>query len=70
MYIRCLEIGRKGTPSIEITFELDEDGLLSMNAIDRKTLSKVHLEMSNTLDIPNQVIDKMQTLAKKLFNDS
>ena len=40
-----------------------------MNAIDRKTLSKVHLEMSNTLDIPNQVIDKMQTLAKKLFND-
>ena len=65
-----IEIGRKGTPSIEITFELDEDGLLSMSAIDRKTLSKVHLEMSDTLNIPKEVIDQMRKLANNLFNES
>ena len=64
-----IEQGVKGTPTINVTFELDEDGLLSMHAIDKKTLSKVNLEMSNTLDIPESTIDRMQKLAKNLFND-
>ena len=53
-------------PQIETTFELDEDGILKVSALDLKTGSKTSIIIKNTLDISDNDIERLQNLAREM----
>jgi len=61
-----IEIAEAGIPSISTTFELDEDGILDVKAIDQKTGSTVEAQIKNTLDISQEDIERFQEIALKM----
>ena len=61
-----IEIAPKGLPQIETTFELDEDGILKVSALDLKTGSKTSIVIKNTLDISDNDIERLQNLAREM----
>ena len=61
-----IEIAEAGIPSISTTFELDEDGILDVKAIDQKTGSTVEAQIKNTLDISQKDIERFQDIALKM----
>ena len=61
-----IEIAEAGIPSISTTFELDEDGILNVKAIDQKTEANVEAQIKNTLDISQKDIERFQDIALKM----
>ena len=61
-----IENALAGQPICEVTFELDEEGLLKVYAIDKKTNSKKFFEISNTLNLTETQIAKMRIHANQM----
>ena len=61
-----IKIADEGVPSINTTFELDEDGILDVKAIDQDTAAVVEVSIKNTLDISEKDIERFQKIAMKM----
>ncbi len=64
--LKGIEIADAGVPKISTTFELDEDGILNVQAVDQKTGSTVEAQIKNTLDISQKDIERFQDIALKM----
>ena len=63
-----IEIANKGDANIVVIFEIDLNGMLTVTAEDQKTLAKKNIKISNSCEIPLEVIEEMKEKAKLLFN--
>ncbi len=63
-----IEIANKGDANIVVIFEIDINGILTVTAEDQKTLAKKNIKISNSCEIPLEVIKQMKEKAKLLFN--
>ena len=61
-----IKIDFAGKPQCKITYELDEDGLLKVTAIDEETLSKLNIQIKNVLDLSKEKIEEMKNLAEEM----
>ena len=66
--LRNLEQAYAGIPRIEVNFEIDIDGILKVTANDKVTNSKQTIEISNSLSISFQEIEKMRKIALDMTN--
>lgn len=63
-----LEQANAGIPKIEVNFEIDIDGILKVSARDKITNSEKSIEISNSLSISFEEIEKMRKLALEMTN--
>ncbi len=63
-----LEQASAGIPRIKVNFEIDLDGILKVTALDTVTNSQKEIEVSNSLDISFQEIEKMRRNAFDMAN--
>ena len=63
-----LEQTYAGNPRIEVNFEIDIDGILKVSARDKITDSEKSIEISNSLSLSFEEIEKMRKLALEMTN--
>ena len=54
-----IQAAPKGTPQIEVTFEIDANGILNVTAIDKKTNKKQSITIKNDQGLSEEEIEKM-----------
>ena len=73
-----IQKARAGVPKIEVSFQIDMDGIMTVTARDKLTNSKKSIQISNSLNLTEEEIKKMQNVAvemsyedsnKKLFSE-
>ena len=52
-------------PSIEITFNINDDGILSVTAVDKKSKAKNGIQIKNSGHLTKDEINNMITLVKR-----
>jgi molecular chaperone DnaK len=55
----------RGTPQIEVTFDIDADGILKVNATDKATGNSQHITVTASSGLSETEIEKMRTEAEK-----
>ena len=55
----------RGTPQIEVSFDLDSNGILNVSAIEKGTGSKKHITITNSEKLSKEDIDKMIAESEK-----
>ena len=55
-----IEIAKGGIPEVDVTFEIDLDGILTVTAKDKKTKSKNSIKITNSLDITETEVKKLR----------
>ena len=55
----------RGVPQIEVTFDIDANGILNVSAIDKATSKKQHITITASSGLSESEIDKMQEEAEK-----
>jgi len=60
-----IEPARRGEPEIEITFDIDSNGILSVTAKDKKTGREHGIKISNSSGLTKEEVDKMIHEAEK-----
>ena len=58
-----IESARKGEPKINVTFEIDLDGILKVSAEDKFTKSKNSILITNSLNLSNEEVEKLRKKA-------
>tara|TARA_B100000212_G_C27380327_1_gene536757 strand:- start:1238 stop:3373 length:2136 start_codon:yes stop_codon:yes gene_type:complete len=66
--LRNLEQTYAGIPRIEVNFEIDIDGILKVTASDKVTNSNHTIEISNSLSISFEEIERMRKIALEMTN--
>jgi heat shock protein 1/8 len=57
---------KRGTPQIEVTFEIDANGILNVSAIDKVTGKKNHVTITNDIGtLTKEEIERMVNDAQK-----
>ena len=64
-----IEYAKAGVPSIDVTFEIDLDGILKVTARDKKTNALKYIKISNSLDISEEEIKKYREIALSMANE-
>ena len=59
-----IEAGRRGTPQIEVTFDIDADGILQVSAKDKKTNKEQNIRIEASSGLTEEEIKKMREDAK------
>jgi molecular chaperone DnaK len=54
----------RGVPQIEVTFDIDANGILSVSALDKATNNEQSIRIENTGGLSNDEIDRMVTDAE------
>ena len=55
-----IEIAKRGVPKVDVTFEIDLDGILTVTAQDQKTKSKNSVKITNSLDMTDIEVEKLK----------
>ena len=58
-----IEIAKRGVPKVDVTFEIDLDGILTVTAQDQKTKSKNSVKITNSLDMTDIEVEKLKEKA-------
>ena len=61
-----IKIAKAHTPQINVSFELDEDGILDVTAVGEDTKSTVNVQIKNTLNLTEDVIERLKNIALKM----
>ena len=56
---------RKGEPQIEVTFDIDSNGILSVTAIDKATNKEQHIKIEASSGLSQEEIDRMKREAEE-----
>jgi molecular chaperone DnaK (HSP70) len=68
--IRGIEHAKRGVPQVDVTFELDANGILNVTAVDSKTKARAHISISNNRGRRSaDEIDRMVAEAERLAKD-
>ncbi|MDA1060868.1 MAG: molecular chaperone DnaK [bacterium] len=59
----------RGVPQIEVTFDIDSNGILNVKAIDKGTGKEQHITISGSSNMSDEDIDKMQKEAEKFADE-
>ena len=59
----------RGVPKIEVTFDVDEDGILHVSAKDLKTGKKQTIDLTNSVKLNEDEIEEMRKEAKKYMEE-
>ncbi len=57
--LQGIEAATKGTPQIEVTFEIDANGILNVTATDKKTNKKQSITIQNNDGLSDEEIERM-----------
>ncbi len=55
----------RGVPQVEVTFDIDSNGILNVKAVDKATSKEQHITITGSSNISNDEIDKMKKEAEK-----
>ncbi|MCD6498099.1 MAG: molecular chaperone DnaK [Deltaproteobacteria bacterium] len=55
----------RGVPQVEVTFDIDANGILNVSAIDKATQKKQHITITASSGLNDEEIDKMRQEAEK-----
>ena len=64
-----IESARAGIPKIDVTFEIDLDGILKVAARDRLTKANKSINILNSLDISDEEIKKLRSIALSMAEE-
>ena len=64
-----IEIAKAGNPKIDVTFEIDLDGILQVSAKDKITKANKSIKILNSLNISDQEIEKLRKIALSMANE-
>ena len=64
-----IQKAKANIPKIEVTFEIDLDGILKVDAIDEMTNAKNSILISNSLDISSDEVEKLKNIAIEMSDD-
>lgn len=59
----------RGVPQVEVTFDIDSNGILNVKATDKATSKEQHITITGSSNISNDEIDKMKKEAEKYAED-
>jgi len=54
----------RGVPQIEVTFDIDANGILNVKAVDKATNKAQHIAITGSSNIPSEEIDRMKKEAE------
>lgn len=60
-----IEPGKRGDPKIEVSFDIDADGILKVSAVDLKTKSKNEITVASKTHLNKEDIERIKEEAKK-----
>lgn len=63
-YLEGIPPARRGMPQIEVTFDIDANGILSVTAKDRGTNKEKNIRIESSSGLTDQEIEKMREAAK------
>ena len=55
----------RGTPQIEVTFDIDANGILNVSAMDKATKKEQKITIKNATQLTDEEVDKMKADAEK-----
>ena len=64
-----LQIAEANIPQIKVTFEIDLDGILKVDATDEITKAKNSISISNSLDLSNDEVERLKNLAIEMSDE-
>ena len=64
-----IQRSRAGVPSINVTFQIDMDGILTVTAIDKSTKAKQSIEITNSLNLGYEEIEKLKKIALQMADE-
>ena len=64
-----IQRSRAGVPSINVTFQIDMDGILTVTAIDKSTKAKQSIEITNSLNLGYEEIEKLKKEAIEMADE-
>ena len=56
---------RKGTPQIEVTFDIDANGILTVTAVDKGTNKEQHITIENKSGLTDEEVERIKEEAKE-----
>lgn len=56
---------RRGIPQIEVTFDIDTNGILSVSAVDKATNKEQHITIENSSSLSDEDIERMKKEAEE-----
>ena len=59
----------RGIPQIEVTFDIDSNGILSVSAKDKATQKEQKITIQNATNLTQEEVDKMKTEAEKFADE-
>jgi len=59
----------RGVPQIEVTFDIDSNGILNVKAIDKATNKEQHITITGSSNMSDEEIEKMKQEAEKYAED-
>lgn len=59
----------RGVPQIEVTFDIDANGILKVSAKDKGTGKEQHVTIKNATNLSDEEVDKMKAEAEKYAED-
>ena len=59
----------RGLPQIEVTFDIDANGILTVGAKDKATGKEQTITISNSSNLPKQDVEQMVNAAKQHAED-
>ena len=64
-----IQIAKRGVPKIEVTFEIDLDGILTVSAQDKKTKSKNSVIITNSLEMSEKEVQELRENALSMAEE-
>ncbi len=55
----------KGVPQIEVTFDIDQNGILTVTALDKATQKSQSVKVTNSVNIPKEEIERLKKEAEE-----
>ena len=67
--LKDIQRGRAGVPLINVTFQIDMDGILTVTAIDKSTKAKQSIEITNSLNLGYEEIEELKKVALEMADE-
>ena len=67
--LKDIQRGRAGEPSINVTFQIDMDGILTVTAFDKSTKAKQSIEITNSLNLGYEEIEALKKIALEMADE-
>ena len=64
-----IQRGKAGIPLINVTFQIDMDGILTVTAIDKSTKAKQSIEITNSLNLGYEEIENLKKEAIEMADE-